>query len=341
MLRLNQNFKIVIALFLSLIITILIGNNFFLGNSPRVNTFFVSSIPQNIAKFLSSIQLVKIVPTPSPIPFFATVSVTPPSNLQPQPKPTSPATPTTKPVPTTTNVIRRPTSVPTQTPIIPTSAPAVNCPTSSNQSYSTIRTNSDYNFSGPAENQPEINLGLRGYTKVNEKAGLVDYGGDTDLQALKINSLFADGRMPTIIYTYKVNAWDYSTNSRSSQTENAWPVSLIGLSAKPGESLVIPPSGREIGDGNELMVLYADKNRITFTNSVGDNWTDGYILHVEDICTDPNLISAYQNANSSGRGSLPALPKGKVFGTARTGEVKVAIRDSGQFMDPRSRKDWW
>lgn len=320
--RFSQNLRIVFALSVALFFTISAGNNFFLGNSPKINSF-----------------LFQLVPTPTQTPEVVNIVPTAQVQIFSTPKPSS--------KPKITQIILSPAKKPTPTLVkpqispSPTSAPAIACPTSSNQNYGSIATNSDYNFSGPAENQPEINLAMRSYQKVNEKAGLIDYGGDTDPLALKINSLFADERMPQVASTYKVFAWDYSNNQRSSQTENAWPVSLIGLASKPGESLVVPPSGREIGDGNTLMVLYADANRITFTNSVGDNWTDGYILHVEDICTDVNLISAYQNANSSGRGSLPSLPKGKIFGTARLGEVKVAIRDSAQFMDPRSRKDWW
>ncbi len=333
----GHNFKIFAALLVSLLITVMVRSNFFLGNSPRLNIIFFSSVPKRLSSFFSNFQVEKITSTPTPqeIPPDMTGSLVHPTIISVQQQiPLS--SPTQKPYQPP------PLIQPTQTPlVIPTSAPAANCPTTSNQTYGTIQTQSDYVISGPPDQHPEVNLGLRSYTQVNEKPELVNYGGDTDPQALKINSLFADGRLPTIIYTYKVNTWDYSTNSRSQQTENAWPVSLIGLAAKPRESLVVPPSGREIGNGNELMVIYAEANRITFTNSRGDNWTDGYILHVEDICTDPNLIAAYRTADAAGRGSLPALPKGKVFGTAQSSEVKVAIRDSGQFMDPRSRKDWW
>jgi len=295
---------------------------------------FISSLPYKTASFLVQLFPKKNSPTPSTSSRSAglrsgqlpTIAIS--NNQSPTPKPTITIIPTNI-IPTT----KRPTLTPTPK--------SIACPKTSNQSYQTVQTYSDYTLNSPAETHPEINLHLRGYVEVNEKAGLVHYGGDTDLLALKINSIFSDGRKPTIIKTYKVHAWDYNNNKPSNDTENAWPVSLIGLAATPGELIVVPPSGRNISGNLELMVLYADENRITFTNSLGDNWTDGYIFHVEDICTDPNLISAYLNANASGRGSLPALPRGQVFGTARTNEVKVAIRDSGTFMDPRSDKDWW
>ena len=38
---------------------------------------------------------------------------------------------------------------------------------------------------------------------------------------------------------------------------------------------------------------------------------------------------------------LPALRAEQAFGRARGDEIMVSIRDTGSFMDPRSRKDWW
>ena len=45
--------------------------------------------------------------------------------------------------------------------------------------------------------------------------------------------------------------------------------------------------------------------------------------------------------SDQGRARLPALEAGQAFGRARGGEIGVAIRDAGTFMDPRSDKDWW
>jgi hypothetical protein len=67
----------------------------------------------------------------------------------------------------------------------------------------------------------------------------------------------------------------------------------------------------------------------------------GYTLHVEGLCVDPPLLSLYRSWNAAGRGQLPALQPGQAFGRAASATVGVAIRDSGTFMDPRSRKDWW
>jgi len=38
---------------------------------------------------------------------------------------------------------------------------------------------------------------------------------------------------------------------------------------------------------------------------------------------------------------LPALRNNQALGQALGFEIKVAIRDAGSFMDPRSQKDWW
>jgi hypothetical protein len=39
--------------------------------------------------------------------------------------------------------------------------------------------------------------------------------------------------------------------------------------------------------------------------------------------------------------ALPALRPGQPIGRAPGSEIDAAIRDSGAFLDPRSRKDWW
>ena len=40
-------------------------------------------------------------------------------------------------------------------------------------------------------------------------------------------------------------------------------------------------------------------------------------------------------------GSLPALRNDEPFGTATGASIKIATRDTGQFLDPRTCKDWW
>jgi hypothetical protein len=65
------------------------------------------------------------------------------------------------------------------------------------------------------------------------------------------------------------------------------------------------------------------------------------VVHLEDIQVDAGLLALYQQENSAGRGRLPALRNGQRVGVASSNTFKVAIRDTGSFMEPRSRKDWW
>jgi hypothetical protein len=62
---------------------------------------------------------------------------------------------------------------------------------------------------------------------------------------------------------------------------------------------------------------------------------------VVGICPEPSLLDLYERLDRERREYLPALRAGQPFGRARSGEILVSIRDTGQFMDPRSRKDWW
>jgi hypothetical protein len=55
----------------------------------------------------------------------------------------------------------------------------------------------------------------------------------------------------------------------------------------------------------------------------------------------PELVALYRQLDAGGRKSLPALRGGEVWGMAATGSIKIAVRDTGTFMDPRTCKDWW
>ena len=113
------------------------------------------------------------------------------------------------------------------------------------------------------------------------------------------------------------------------------------MGVSQGEALRVPDSGRSIGSGYEVLVLYASPDRITLKYTPEDNVVRGYTLHVENVCVEPNLLGLYQTLNGAGRSQLPALRAGQAFGRAKGGEILVAIRDGGAFFDPRSRQDWW
>jgi hypothetical protein len=192
----------------------------------------------------------------------------------------------------------------------------------------------------PAEQHADLNLALRGYEGTEAYPGLVDYGGGGDPGAPQLYTLFADGRLPAFPAMYQVYDWDWSCNCRGDLLTDP-EVTLAGMGVAAGEVLHLPDSGYEIGEGYEALVLYATEERITLKYTREDNVVYGYTLHVENVCVEPRLLALYRAWNEAGRAELPALRGGQPFGRARGEEIGVAIRDSGSFMDPRSRGCWW
>jgi hypothetical protein len=192
----------------------------------------------------------------------------------------------------------------------------------------------------PAEEHADLNLALRSYEPTLAEKGLVDYPGANDPSAPQLAGLLADHRTPTFNNVYQVYNWNWGCNCRGDLLTD-WPVTLAGLAVTQTETIHVPDSGGSLGDGYEVLVLYASAERITLKYTRDDNVVLGYTIHVENVCVEPNLLALYQASNDAGRGRLPALRPGQAFGRARGDELGVAIRDSGSFMDPRSRKDWW
>ncbi len=192
----------------------------------------------------------------------------------------------------------------------------------------------------PAEQHADLNLALRGYEVTSAHLGLVDYGGSGDSRAPQLDTLFADRRVPAFPAVYRVYDWDWGCNCRGGLLTR-YAVTLAGMGVAPGEVLHLPDSGYNLGNGFEALVLYASEDRITLKYTREDNVVRGYTLHMENVCVEPSLLALYRARNDAGRGELPALRGGQPFGRARGGEIGVAIRDAGTFMDPRSRRDWW
>lgn len=208
--------------------------------------------------------------------------------------------------------------------------------------YTTITPNNTTDR--PAEVHADLNLALRGYEKNPAAAPtLVNYDGATDSKAPQLYGLFGDRRTPTFGAQYQVYHWDWDCNCKGDLNTD-WPATLSGMKVSPGEPLYVPDSGYQIGTlsgGFEALVLYASENRITLKYTRDDNVIHGYTLHVENVCVEPRLLALYEQWNAAGRDRLPALRAGQAFGRARGKEIQVAIRDTGLFLDPRSRKDWW
>lgn len=192
----------------------------------------------------------------------------------------------------------------------------------------------------PAAEHPDINLAIRGYTPTTAPLQLVDYGGETDARAPQFDTLFGDRRLPTFTSAYRVNRWDWNCDCRAGPIDD-WPVTLLGMGVAPGEVIRTPDSGYDIGGGYDVLVLYAAPRRLTLKYTREDNVVYGYTIHLEDVCVEPRLLSLYEAANAAGRDQLPALRGGQPLGRALGSEIKAGIRDTGTFLDPRSRKDWW
>jgi hypothetical protein len=196
----------------------------------------------------------------------------------------------------------------------------------------------------PAALHPDVNLSIRSYISTTGELGLININGDTDSAAPQLIGIFDPPRLPSFTALYQVYDWNWACGGDGCRgAAITWPeVSLLAVATTPGEMLHIPTRGPEIhGGGYIAMVLYAEATRITLAYTRDDTAALGYVVHLEDIAVDPALLALYNETNTAGRRELPALHNSEPFATAPGTSIKLAIRDTGSFMDPRSRKDWW
>ena len=244
------------------------------------------------------------------------------------------------------------------------SPPPFACPTSSANNYAS-GTATQYDLDNPvrpAQAHADKNLALRGYTP-NTDAGLrrelVNYGADDPTMPPQLATLFQPARVPPLSGFYRVHDWNWNPSPEPG-TPGAplmtWPVTALGLQVIPGETLQVPVSGYDIGQGYEVIVLYADERRVALHYAREDSaGAPGYTVHLDGLCTDPNLLALYTGLDAAAgpryvyrppnqrpyNYPLPALPAGKPLGVARASEIVVAVVDTGRFMDPRSCNEWW
>jgi hypothetical protein len=191
------------------------------------------------------------------------------------------------------------------------------------------------------ETHPDINLAVRGYVLTAAKLGLVDYNGSTDPGAPQLAGVFSPQRPPIFTSVYRVYDWDWG-NQRPGDPIDDPVVTLSDLEATLGETIHVPDRlGGDIGNGYKVLVLYASFDHLTLKYTGQDSMVSGYGVHFGNVCVDSDLLSLYQRLNNAGRHQLPALRAGQAIGRALSNHIGVAIRDTGAFMDPRSRKDWW
>jgi hypothetical protein len=213
-----------------------------------------------------------------------------------------------------------------------------------------------------AGNHADKNLELRSYVPNTDpllRRELVDYGSDDPTQPPQLATLFAPADVPSLTGFYQVHKWTWAPSpdpGTRGAPKTSPPVTALGLAVTPGRPIHVPHSGYDIGGGMEVIVIYADEDSVTLRYAREDSaGAAGYTLHIDQICTDANLLALY-NTLDDPQGpryvyvppqnrpygyDLPQLPAGQPVGTARGAEMVVAIVDSGAFMDPRSCNEWW
>ncbi len=189
--------------------------------------------------------------------------------------------------------------------------------------------------------QGDVNLLLRKWqVAAGQYAGLVDISGPTDTLAPRLYTIFTDDRDPVFTGVYQVQSWDWGCNCASSYITDPQ-VTMAGFAMKPAEIVELPTSGYDIGGGFQALVLYATNETITLKYTRSDDVVYGYTIHLANVCVEPSLLALYDQANAAGRTALPGLAGNQALGRVRGNELLVTIRDTGSWMDPRSRKDWY
>jgi hypothetical protein len=240
------------------------------------------------------------------------------------------------------------------------------CPTgSANEYQGGIAYQRDFdNPVRPAAQHADKNIELRGYVlNVDPQVAhdLVDYGSDDDTQPPQLATLFSPPRVPALVTVYRVHHWDWEPSPRPGTRAGPimdYRVTALGMETTPGETLHVPQSGYDIGGDPpmEVLVIFADEDTITLRYSRDDSAAPpGYTVHIDNVCTDPNLLMLYKEFDQvSGPRyvykppherpytyPLSNLAERQPLGTASSEEIVVAIADTGSFQDPRSLYEWW
>ena len=208
----------------------------------------------------------------------------------------------------------------------------------------------------PAYNHADKNIELRGNAVNNDsglKRELVDYGFGDPTQPPQLATLFDPYQVPPLAEFFQVHNWSWGTSpnpgTRSTPIDDP-PVTAVSFTLPNGTLLHTPISGYDIGGGAEAIVLFADKDTITLHYAREDTAATGYTVHLDQICTNPNLLALYNTLDDpdgarydypSASYNLPTLAAGQVLGTTSSQDMVVVIADTGAFQDPRSCNEWW
>ncbi len=235
---------------------------------------------------------------------------------------------------------------------------AFTCATSSSNTYISgiVFQHDTDNPVRPATNHADKNIELRGYvanTDPNLRRDLVDYGSGDSTQPPQFATLFSPYQVPPFAEFYRVYQWQWAASPNPGIRDapiNDYPTTAVSFSLPPGKTLHTPVSGYEIGGGQEVIVLFADANTVTLHYTRHDSAAVGYTIHIDHICTDPNLLKLYNTLDTpsgpryqypNANYQLPTLATGQIFGTTSLQNMVVAIADTGAFQDPRSCNEWW
>ncbi len=210
----------------------------------------------------------------------------------------------------------------------------------------------------PAYNHADKNIELRGYTPNTDASlvrELVNYGSGDSTQPPQLATLFSPYQVPPFADFHQIHHWSWADSPAPGTrgdpiTGIHYPVTAVALTLPSNEPLHVPISGYDIGGGAEVIVTFADKDTLTLHYTREDSSSIGYTVHIDNICTDPNLLALYNTLDDESGSrykypslsyELPVLPAGKLFGTTSTGDMVISIVDTGAFMDTRSCDEWW
>jgi len=205
----------------------------------------------------------------------------------------------------------------------------------------------------PPENNPDYRLTLLGYYPVDKYKGIIDLGPSNDPEIPpQFTTLFEGQPTPPILNTYQANGWDWDHHQPIPTPWDNPEVSVIGLQTSPRTIVRVPDGSRRIGDecgdgGCDALVIYASQQEIALKYTRDDRifylppGNAGYTVYITGICVEPTLLTLYQQLDAAGRSDLPAVRGGQPIGRAWGGEIAVAIRDNGAFLDPRGCDGFW
>jgi len=207
-----------------------------------------------------------------------------------------------------------------------------------------------HDYSDCDELHPDLNINLLNPVPITGNLGLNDFwGGETDVNAPQLSTLINGNPNPNVTSLYQLHYWEWQTNQvgplvpppSNLNLNNYDFATLVGFSTQPGQAILVPNSGYDIGQGNEVMILYATENSLVLKYTGDDNVNVGYTFYLNNFQVDPQLLAYYNRLNEAGRVELPVLMAGMKIGEALSNEILVAIRDTGSFMDPRWFYAWW